>query len=276
MDEANKGGRPAHHEGEVKKAAIAVRTAPSIRDALRLAADESGRSVTQEVEARLVASFEKDGGRRSPETQQLLNRIGGEIAEIEALTGKSWHRDRKTAGAVLEMFARRPIAWVNVDNPFEDEVVNTAWQKLSSLREERDEAADALKGLGIDASMTLNALAAFSASPPRGLFGGKPMHPDIRNALAIAKTRWRERHQLESFDGPDAIKNAAKNLIDHLERLDEQVAEAEAKFNAEMQPYAEAESEGRAKYRSFRQRKARDAMARGEIPEIADYMLLKE
>lgn len=77
----NKGGRPTDHPGEVKKAAIAVRTAPSIRDRLREAAKANGRSVTQEIEMRLVRSFDED--RVNIQFLQTQNRIAALQAFIE-------------------------------------------------------------------------------------------------------------------------------------------------------------------------------------------------
>lgn len=76
-DEAGgRGGRPRHYKGEVKKAAIAVRTAPSIRDRLRLEASANGRSVTQEVEIRLVRSFdEQDHAERFAEVMRELTAV---------------------------------------------------------------------------------------------------------------------------------------------------------------------------------------------------------
>ena len=56
----NVGGRPAHFPGETKTAAIAVRTAPSVRDALKRAAEENGRSITKEVEYRLLKLFDDE------------------------------------------------------------------------------------------------------------------------------------------------------------------------------------------------------------------------
>lgn len=69
--------RPPHHEGEIKKAAIAVRTAPSIRERLRTAAKANGRSVTQEVEIRLVRSFNEDDWKREL-ASIIRNELGGD------------------------------------------------------------------------------------------------------------------------------------------------------------------------------------------------------
>ena len=272
MDKS-KGGRPAHHDGEVKKAAIAVRTAPSIRDALREASEESGRSVTQEVEARLVASFDRDGGKRSPETQQLLNRIGAEISETESLTGKAWHRNRKTAGAVLEMFNRRPMSWIRVDDPFDDGLVSAAWQKLYGLRQDRDRNQQALQELGLMPAR-LNAFTPTGSQP--GLFANTvPTGVALGGLLKATEGRWRERALLEKFEAPEQVKKAAELVIDHLERLDKQIFEAEGAYDEASRPFHEAEKEGRQVYLAFRQRLAQDQWSRGEIPDVSDISLIK-
>lgn len=264
----NRGGRPSHHEGEIKKAAIAVRTAPSVRDALKAAAESAGRSVTQEVEARLTASLEADGGQRSPETWQLLNKIAVSIAEIEAMTGKRWHRDRKTAGAVLEMFDRKPRAWVNVDDPADDELVQKAWAALSVARVDRDKLIAYLEEIGIEAMRP--------AVRRKGLLGGgrTPGGQIIGDALAHAfKGRWRERQQMELLALPKEIATAASIIIEQLEAADEREAEAMKAYDEATAPFREVESEGRAAYRNLRRLRAEEALQRGERPDSSDWSM---
>lgn len=52
-------GRPREYD-EVKRSALTIRTTPSIKDAISRAAERSGRSVTQEIEMRLMLSLERD------------------------------------------------------------------------------------------------------------------------------------------------------------------------------------------------------------------------
>lgn len=271
MSEKNKGGRPAHHEGEVKKAAIAVRTAPSVRDALKRAAEQSGRSVTQEVEARLAASLAHDAGKRSPETEQLLTRFAVEIAGIEDMTGRKWHRHRETTGAVLEMFATKPQHWIRTDDPNDDEAVQAAWGKLIGIRGQQADAIDALKALGVtSAQMRLQSpltAATMSNTPSGNVF---------QDLLAATSGRWRERHQLESLDLPDNIRHALLTMLDHLEHLDGLEREAEQAYTDAMRPYVDAEQTGRKRYREHRAKVAQEHLDRGEMPDLVDWLMGKQ
>lgn len=261
---SNKGGRPAHHAGEVKKAAIAVRTAPSIRDALKKAADEAGRSVTQEVEARLSASLEVDGGQRSPETEQLLNRIAGEIADIEGNTKKRWHKDRKTAGAVLEMLDQMPKRWIRTDDPYEDEFVKEAWDALYAIQLEREQLTNYLKETGF--VLTPINMGGRGMMGGRGLFNSPYSNAhETPNALAgVLKGRWSERHQLERLEVSKAVKVGLEVILNQLEAIDEREKIARKKYHDAMDPFVEAELEGRKTYRQSKERARAQAMQNGE------------
>lgn len=259
----NKGGRPAHHEGETKKAAIAVRTAPSVRDALKSAADENGRSITQEVEKRLIVSFEADGGQRSSETERLLAQFAAEIASIEKMTGKRWHKDRKTAGAVLEMFRHLPTRLVRTDDPSDDELVSKAWDALYRARMETEQLRDHLRDFGITPHTPSLA--------SRGLFGSRQAGAGLSDLLADSRAgRWREREQLDRMDLPPEAKRHALALIELLEGADEREKLASEAHSEAIGPYLEAEEEGRTLYRSSKRRAAEMAAARGDDFSISD------
>lgn len=276
----NKGGRPAHHPGEVKKAAIAVRTAPSLRDALQAAAKEAGRSVTQEVEARLAASFDQDGGRRSPETQQLLNKIAAEIAEIEAEAKAPWHRSRRTAGAVLEMFEKKPQHWIRTDDPDDDELVADAWEQWRAAREKRDEVIRALRGLGVIPKASEGGMFGSSnrEAPNYSLFeliknDDVARAADSESFFNALKKRWRERQVLAKMELPDEIRTGATLLIDRLEELDQEAEAAESKWKNLIQPYFDAVVEGRKLYRDLRYKVYVEAVQRGAAGDMSDYMV---
>jgi hypothetical protein len=264
-DKMNLGGRPRHHDGEVKKAAIAVRTAPSIRDALKKAADQSGRSITQEVEARLVASLERDGGTRTPETERLLTEIGGAIAEIEGWTGKRWHKDRKTYGAVLQMMERGPAYKKRVDDPQEDEIVSAAWDKYYNIRAQISPLVDWLNEVGIE-----------SVERPgyprsnRSIFGQRTANK-VPNALLMnLSSRWRERAQLDDSNFPETIKSAALAIIGQLEALDEQSEKALEDWREAQRPFIAAEQDGRDLYKSRMRESAERAKQEGGNFDWAD------
>ncbi|WP_394648189.1 hypothetical protein [uncultured Sphingomonas sp.] len=95
----NRGGRPSER-GEAKRAPINMRTTPAIRAALEDAATRGGRSLAQEIEQRLERSIEDEQRRGGPATAALIAAILADIAEIEEATGKTWHKDIATYGAV--------------------------------------------------------------------------------------------------------------------------------------------------------------------------------
>ena len=95
----NRGGRPPERD-EAKRAAISMRITPATRAALDDAANRAGRSLAQEVEQRLERSIEVEAANGGPATAALVQSIVADIAEIEALTGKSWATDHETYGAV--------------------------------------------------------------------------------------------------------------------------------------------------------------------------------
>lgn len=80
-------------DGGGKAAAINFRTEAALRDRIELAAKRSGRSIAEEVEARLYASFETDLSERSgvvellsrPETADFCNDLGKIFADIRVL-----------------------------------------------------------------------------------------------------------------------------------------------------------------------------------------------
>lgn len=241
----NRGGRPAHHEGETKRAPITLRTAPSIHEAIKKSADEAGRSLTQEVEIRLKMSLEADGGYRTPETQRLLNRISGEIAAIEAHTGRKWHRHRRSAGAVLEMLSLRPADWIRTDEPRDDEFVGAAWEQLRSARRKRDRAVQALDAIGA----TGNIMLGIGAGLTTRLVPDENDPPATRKVIERAKGRWKERAHVDKLDLPDTLRVDALALLDELEFLDDEVTRAEQAFADAVEPFVEEQRLGREMYR---------------------------
>jgi hypothetical protein len=54
-------GRPPLHRGEAKRAQITTRIRPSVKERLDQAASANRRSVSEEIEARMEASFDEAG-----------------------------------------------------------------------------------------------------------------------------------------------------------------------------------------------------------------------
>ena len=99
-----KRGRPAETPGQIKRAPLNMRTTQAIRDRLEGAANQSGRSLVQEVEHRIERTFAKEdetvaafGG---AELHALFRMFGAAANLIEKRTGQAWATDRETFIAV--------------------------------------------------------------------------------------------------------------------------------------------------------------------------------
>jgi hypothetical protein len=95
---------------EEQRQQIGFRLSPADRHRLEAAASRSGVSVPQEVEVRLISSLDQDEMIDGP-TAELIGQIAAQIAEIQKMTGKRWHKDVTTWAAVHEMLRRREAAW---------------------------------------------------------------------------------------------------------------------------------------------------------------------
>lgn len=199
MPNHGKGGRKPEGD-EVKRSAVAVRTTPAIKARLAEAAQEAGRSVTQEIEARLEASMAYDQPERTPETIRLLGALAADIERAEKLTGKRWHRDLRTWAMVREALAEGEI---ERQCPPYDRLFGEGDSDTDDIRRELDEIADKLKAL-VYGIYSLNWIvcinpASFSeimadrydyADSEKQLDegGGKPEHvPAIREIIAKMK-----------------------------------------------------------------------------------------
>src|SRR5262244_1528635 len=97
-----KRGRPARGEFFEKRSNLSTRITSELRKRLDEAAQDSGRSLSQEIEMRLVRSFDEQDNLtvknfgRQPYTYSIF-RISAEIVkDVEAWTGGYWLKDRFT------------------------------------------------------------------------------------------------------------------------------------------------------------------------------------
>jgi len=106
----SKMGRPPLPPGERRGASMGFRPTPEIRAKLEQAAHENGRSMSQEVEARLEASFLDEEARNremgGKELRALFRLLGAAAEIIEARTGKNWSEDWDTGMAVFSAWQR--------------------------------------------------------------------------------------------------------------------------------------------------------------------------
>ena len=92
-------GRPAERES-AKLAPPNMRTSPQLRAQIEKAADDNGRSLTQEVERRLMTSFIFDEVRGGQHINAFANMLSSTIHRLEVRFGKRWVDDPETFAAV--------------------------------------------------------------------------------------------------------------------------------------------------------------------------------
>jgi hypothetical protein len=102
------GGRKPIGEFSGKSATLTTRLMPTTRAALEREAKRAKRSLSQEVERRLVDSLEKPIKQRAFGTghaRALALLVAKLAGGIEASTGKTWREDRYTAAAISTAIA---------------------------------------------------------------------------------------------------------------------------------------------------------------------------
>lgn len=89
--------------GEGKKRWIlSIRTTADGRQRLVDSADANGRSLSEEIEARLQQTYQSDDAMGGFQNAAFVNLLGATIREAEAQTGKCWRSDPRTWEAVRE------------------------------------------------------------------------------------------------------------------------------------------------------------------------------
>jgi hypothetical protein len=72
------------------------------KERLETAAAKAGRSLSEEIERRLEASFEREDCYGGPDTDALLHQFAGAIGFVQQRTGRRWSQDYETYLAVIE------------------------------------------------------------------------------------------------------------------------------------------------------------------------------
>ena len=116
----NKGGRP-RHGAEPKSSSLNLKTTAEVRVQLEEVAAASRRSLTQEVEKRLIDSLEAKSLIPSEPTRSLLRSITTAISIIERKNGADWTENLQTFTAVeaamRRIVDRRNPGWHEDDEP---------------------------------------------------------------------------------------------------------------------------------------------------------------
>src|SRR5262245_9026981 len=99
MKRAPGAGRKPRGEFKGKSAALTTRITLETRGAMERAAQKSGRSLSQEVERRLVDSVRNERNRRS-DVRALAEAIAIVAEKVEIANGKNWLQDAFTGEAL--------------------------------------------------------------------------------------------------------------------------------------------------------------------------------
>ena len=106
-----------------KRAIVTFRTTEEVRRVLEAAAKLAGRSLTQELEARLEASFVKDEEVLGAANTALLKLIGASIRAQEVLSGLPWDTDEQTRAAMIEAVTKELETWTGPQ---------AAWRRIAA------------------------------------------------------------------------------------------------------------------------------------------------
>jgi hypothetical protein len=228
MTEAKR-GRPAMPEAE-RRQQIGVRTSPALKADLERASGENGRSIAQEAELRLVQSFEQDARAGDTETARLLSMIANDIAAIQRITGKRWHRDLATWAAVSESLCKGAVIAMRPDPITDDEIVSGAWETLWAITQGKERLVEDLRSSGVPVS----------SNPARrlGMFAGGTA--DASRAQDFAA--------LDSLAIADGERKRLHGILTGLVLMDQAQGKAQQAFKDALAPYTEAEAKGRAAY----------------------------
>lgn len=125
----------------VKLAPLNMRTSPQLRQQIEKAADENGRSLTQEVERRLVTSFIFDEVRGGPHIGAFANMLSSVIQTIENRMGAKWTDDPATHAAVRAA-AEHLLDWNRP--PVQGDDLSATFAKAKDAQEKQRAAEKAL------------------------------------------------------------------------------------------------------------------------------------
>jgi hypothetical protein len=164
--------------------------------------------------------------------------IANEIAMCERETGKRWSRDLKTWAAVAEICQNGPIQRMRPDHWHDDDVVSAAWGNLWAVIEEKQPLLDELRSAGFPAELL----------PQPGSNGGSA---GVLSSVTDVN-RDAVRNAVRAADVPAELKAGYIAIIDRLVQLDQAERDATAAHSHALQPYMEAEAEGRRLYREQR------------------------
>ena len=201
--EARKVGRPRKGD-TAKRAPLNMKTTPRLRDRMQRAADANGRALTQEVEARLDRSLDRDDLFGGQHVATFVDLLGMTIRVIEGRHGTRWIDEPGTYDAV-EAAALRLLGW---NRPREPDIfhvkmaeVHRAWNAAHAAYEEATKALDAYRGgLGVTSTGGIEPPAWPPA--PTGPFAG------AARAAADPRAGWTDAQRQEEARLEEAWRQA--------------------------------------------------------------------
>lgn len=225
-------GRPPKPINE-KRVQLNIRLNPADRDRLSQLAASAGKPVATYAESVLVAHLDRIES-TTPETRSLIALAEQKIGEMETQTKGRWHKNLKAWAAVAQMLSHilendRP------ERPNDDEVVNEAFSQQVDAVRQRQAIVEKLADLGFAVNADPNPKKMLGVESYGGLFGASPRRGSSRT--------W-ERASIDAIEDNE-LRAKAKVLFAELEEADGLVAQAEERFRVSLQPYIEAEQEGR-------------------------------
>lgn len=220
---------------EEKRKLLSARFDPGVAKSLEAHAQESGRSIPAEIEARIEATIALD-----KEGIDLFAQISSEIEAIRRRNkGNRWHKDLTTWAATVEMMAIGPIQDVKPLHPVDAEAQEEAWRPLAEIYQRQHSIVKQLAVLGIHVS-----------------------HMRVIRGLLRLNNRNLEKAAIEAIEGNEN-RDVAAELHLRLCALDDAHDAALTEFELTMGPYREAEREGRELYREHLHTKAKQARDEG-------------
>ena len=100
-------GRPALPPEKGKRHAVGIRTTKELKDLLQRAADLSGRSLAQEIEYRLEASFQTEDTFGGPRTAALLRSLGAAAQLWKGGAADAWLDDPRARRSIFQTWKQQ-------------------------------------------------------------------------------------------------------------------------------------------------------------------------
>lgn len=147
MAEPARRGRPRLSDDEARRAAFTFRATNELKQKLTKAAEQSERSIAQEIEMRLEMSFAREADAGSATAAALADLVRLVVSRLEAKSGKTWTDDYNTYLAVEAAIGRilylnqpqEAAHWSDAKRRWEED---TGEEGLEQLRIEMQSLAD--------------------------------------------------------------------------------------------------------------------------------------